>query len=317
MNFEFNTLTLLILFGIGAVGLLVCHSRISETAREIRETAARMQENLDRRVNEAQDRLSSETRALRDSTMSLNERMTRVQDEVNDTLEEARKRILQEAESGKDDQEKRLTFFGNMVESTRKELLAGLEERSRKSVEQNEQVQETLKTLALEMNRLATVTRAIPQDAGERLLAVEKLFQEQALRLSSFEEALLRDRRDLQGISSELVAQFGALERDLRSHFESRLNEFYQQVGGALQKSDDLDRQIKALSETLRESVRENIQVATGRVFALIGKASEEALAEDALSLAGFRQDVSPKPKPAPPADPKSGVRRYSYLFRK
>ena len=75
MNFEFNTLTLLILFGIGAVGLLFCHSRLSETAREIRETSARLQENLDRRVNEAQDRLSSETRALRDSVLSLGERM--------------------------------------------------------------------------------------------------------------------------------------------------------------------------------------------------------------------------------------------------
>jgi gas vesicle protein len=308
MNFEFNTLTLLILFGIGAVGLLFCHSRLSETAREIRETSARLQENLDRRVNEAQDRLSSETRALRDSVLSLGERMTRIQDEVSDTLEEARKRILQEAESGKDDQEKRLTFFGNLVESTRKELLAGLEESSRKSAEQNGQTQESLKPLVLEMNRLSSVTRELPQDTGERLRAVEKLFQEQSLRLSSFEEALLRDRRDLQGISSELVAQFGALERDLRTHFESRFNEFYQQVGGVLQKSDDLDRQIKAMSETLRESVRENIQVAAGRVFALIGKASEEALAEDAFS---------PKPRTAPPPEAKTGVKRYSYLFRK
>lgn len=303
MNFEFNTLTLLILFGIGAVGLLFCHSRISEAAREIRETSSRLQENLDRRITETHDRFSLETRGLRDSVMSLNERMTRIQDEVTDTMEEARKRILQEAESRKDDQEKRLTFFGNLVESTRKELLNGLEEKSRRLAEQGEQALETVRPLASEVSRLASLTRDLPPDVAERLLALEKLYREQTIKLSAVEEMVLRERKDIQGLSSDLVAQFAALERDLRNHFENRLNEFYQQVGGALQKTDDLDRQIRALSETIKESIRENIQLATGRIFALIGKASEEAFSsEDALSLAGFRAPAPPKT-----AEPKAG----------
>ncbi len=317
MNFEFNTLTLLILFGIGAVGLLFCHSRISEAAREIRETSARMQENLDRRVLETQDRFSAETRGLRDSVMSLNERMTRIQDEVADTIEEARKRILQEAESRKDDQEKRLTFFGNLVESTRKELLNGLEEKSRRFAEQSEQALEAVRPLTAEVARLASLARDLPPDVGERVHALEKLYREQSLKLSSMEEMLLRERKDLQGMSSDLVAQFASLERDLRNHFENRLNEFYQQVGGSLQKTEDLERQLRTLSETLRESVRESIQLATGRVFAMIGKASEEALAEDALSLAGFRQSPSPKPAEPPQAGESSKAKRYPYLFRK
>lgn len=317
MNFEFNTLTLLILFGIGAVGLLFCHSRISEAAREIRETSSRLQENLDRRITETHDRFSLETRGLRDSVMSLNERMSRIQDEVTDTMEEARKRILQEAESRKDDQEKRLTFFGNLVESTRKELLNGLEEKSRRLAEQGEQALETVRPLASEVSRLASLTRDLPPDVAERLLALEKLYREQTIKLSAVEEMVLRERKDIQGLSSDLVAQFAALERDLRNHFENRLNEFYQQVGGALQKTDDLDRQIRALSETIKESIRENIQLATGRIFALIGKASEEAFSsEDALSLAGFRAPAPPKT-----AEPKAGesskAKRYPYLFRK
>jgi uncharacterized protein YoxC len=317
MNFEFNTLTLLILFGIGAIGLLFCHSRISEAAREIRETSARMQENLDRRITETQDRFSSENRGLRDSVMSLNERMIRIQDEVTDTVEEARKRILQEAESRKDDQEKRLTFFGNLVESTRKELLNGLEEKSRKFAEQSEQAFEAVRPVAAEVTRLASLTRDLPPDIGERLTALEKLSREQALRLSSLEETFLREQKDIQGLSSDLVAQFAALERDLRNHFENRLNEFYQQVGGALQKTEEMERQIRTLSETLRDSVRENIQLATGRVLAMIGKASEEALSEDALSLAGFRQPALAKPEPPRQAEEGSKTKRYPYLFRK
>ena len=317
MNFEFNTLTLLILFGIGAVGLIFCHSRISEASREIRETSVRVQENLERRTTETHDRFSAEIRGLRDSVLSLNERVNRIQDEVNDTLEEARKRILQDAESGKEDQEKRLSFFGNMVESTRKEVLAGLEETSRRSAEQNEKTMESLRPLSAELNHLAGITRDLPPDAGERLQVLEKIFQEQVARLSSFEEAALRDRNEIHGLSSDLVAQFGALERDLRSHFEERLHEFYQQVGDALRKSDDLDRQVQALSQTVRDSVRENIQATAGRIFALIGKASEEALAEDALSLAGFRQDPGSKTGPASPPGEKPETKRYPYLFRK
>lgn len=318
MNFEFNTLTLLILFGIGAVGLLFCHSRISEAAREIRETSSRMQENLDRRIAETQDRFSSETRGLRDSVMSLNERMARIQDEVTDTMEEAHKRILQEAESRKDDQEKRLTFFGNLVESTRKELMSGLEEKSRRFAEQSEQALEAVRPIAAEVTRLTALARDLPPDTGERLAALEKLYREQSLKLSAIEEMVLRERRDIQGLSSDLVGQFAALERDLRNHFENRLNEFYQQVGGALQKTEDLDRQIRALSETLRDSVRENIQLATGRIFAMIGKASEEALSsEDALSLAGFRTPAPPKPAEPPQAAESSKAKRYPYLFRK
>lgn len=317
MNFEFNTLTLLILFGIGAVGLLFCHSRISEASREIRETSVRMQESLERRMNETHDRFSAETRGLRDSLMSINERVTRIQDEVNDSLEEARKRILQEAESGREDQEKRMTFFGNLVESTRKELMAGLEEKSRISAEQSEKALESLGPISSEVSRLSGVTRDLPQDTGERLQLLEKLFHEQVARLASIEEAVVRDRSEIRDLSSDLVAQFGALERDLRSHFESRLNEFYQQIGGALQKSDELDRQVQALSQTVRDSVRENIQATAGRIFALIGKASEEALAEDALSLAGFTQNPAPASRPASPPEGKPGVKRYSYLFKK
>lgn len=317
MNFEFNTLTLLILFGIGAVGLLFCHSRISEASREIRETSVRMQESLERRMNETHDRFSAETRGLRDSLMSINERVTRIQDEVNDSLEEARKRILQEAESGREDQEKRMTFFGNLVESTRKELMAGLEEKSRISAEQSEKALESLGPISSEVSRLSGVTRDLPQDTGERLQLLEKLFHEQVARLASIEEAVVRDRSEIRDLSSDLVAQFGALERDLRSHFESRLNEFYQQIGGALQKSDELDRQVQALSQTVRDSVRENIQATAGRIFALIGKASEEALAEDALSLAGFTQNPAPTSRPASPPEGKPGVKRYSYLFKK
>jgi len=317
MNFEFNTLTLLILFGIGAVGLLFCHSRISEASREIRETSVRIQESLERRILETSDRFSAEMRGLRDSVMSINERINRIQDEVNDTLEEARKRILQEAESDKEDQEKRMTSFGNLVESTRKELLAGLEEKSRLSAEQNEKALESLRPLASEVNHLAGITRNLPPDAGERLQVLEKIFQEQVARLALVEESLLRDRNEIHGLSSDLVAQFGALERDLRNHFEDRLNEFYQQIGGALQKSDDLDRQVRALSQTVRDSVRENIQATAGRIFALIGKASEEALAQDALSLAGFRQDSGPESKPASPPEEKPETKRYPYLFKK
>ena len=317
MNFEFNTLTLLILFGIGAVGLLFCHSRISEASREIRETSVRMQESLERRMNETHDRFSAETRGLRDSLMSINERVTRIQDEVNDNLEEARKRILQEAESGREDQEKRMTFFGNLVESTRKELMAGLEEKSRISAEQSEKALESLGPISSEVSRLSGVTRDLPQDTGERLQLLEKLFHEQVARLASIEEAVVRDRSEIRDLSSDLVAQFGALERDLRSHFESRLNEFYQQIGGALQKSDELDRQVQALSQTVRDSVRENIQATAGRIFALIGKASEEALAEDALSLAGFTQNPAPASRTASPPEEKPGVKRYSYLFKK
>jgi hypothetical protein len=191
MNFEFNTLTLLILFGIAAVGLLFCHSRISEASREIRETSVRIQENLERRILETSDRFSAETRGLRDSVMSINERITRIQDEVNDTLEEARKRIVQEAESDKEDQEKRLSFFGNLVESTRKELLAGLEEKSRLSAEQNEKALESLRPLASEVNHLAGITRNLPPDTGERLQVLEKIFQEQVARLALVEESVL------------------------------------------------------------------------------------------------------------------------------
>jgi len=446
MNFEFNTLTLLILFGIGAVGLLFCHSRISEASREIREISARVQENLDRRLLETNDRHSAETRGLRDSVMSLNERMTRIQDEVSDTLEEARGRIIQEALSEKEDQEKRMTFFGNLVETTRKELFANLDEKSRQSAEQHEKTLESLNSISSELTRVSGLTRDLPHDAGERLRVLEKFFQEQAGKLdiaeealsrtrenlqelsssltsqlgaldeksrksveqnektleslNSFaselaridglardlsldagqrlqaleklfqeqvgrldraeetlsrdqdsiqemssglvsrfgalerdlrshfenrlkefyqqvEEALSRDRDSVQELSARLVSQFGALERDLRSHFENRLKEFYQQVGQALHKSEDLERQILRLADTMRESFRENIQAAAGKVFALIGKASEEAFPEDALSLAGFREEPAPEPELQAPREERAGTNRYSHLFRK
>ena len=67
----------------------------------------------------------------------------------------------------------------------------------------------------------------------------------------------------------------------------------------------------------MRESFRENIQAAAGKVFALIGKASEEAFSEDALSLAGFREEPAPEPELQAPREERAGTNRYSHLFRK
>lgn len=253
MNFEFNTLTLLILFGVGAIGLLFCHTRISEASRETRETSIRMQENLERRLIEINDRFSGETRGLRESVLSINDRTSRFLDEVNDTMEEARKRILQEAETGKEDLEKRLSFFGDIVESTKKELLSEIEEKSRRAAEQNAKTQESLRGLSLETERLAGISRNLPDDTGERLVLVEKLFQGQVDRISSLEEAANRDREEAGELSSRVTARLGALEKDLRGHFENRLDEFSLQVNGALQKTDELDTQIKNLYGTVQD----------------------------------------------------------------